>query len=76
MSLTPFYTDYPPDAVRHFETALAVGTRMRARPWLARTQYEYARLLLARAESGDRDRARALYTAQHWQPRRCSRCHC
>ncbi len=48
------------DAVRHFETALAINTRMRARPWLAYTQYEYARALLAGGEPGDHAKGRDL----------------
>jgi tetratricopeptide (TPR) repeat protein len=37
------------DAARHFEDALAMNTRMGARPWLAHTQHEYATMLLATA---------------------------
>ena len=33
---------------------------MRARPWLAHAQQDYARMLLARARTGDRERALAL----------------
>ena len=36
-------------AVAHFETALAMNERMRARPWVARTQVELARVLLQTA---------------------------
>jgi DNA-binding SARP family transcriptional activator/tetratricopeptide (TPR) repeat protein len=32
-------------AIAYFETALAMNERMRARPWVARTQVEFARLL-------------------------------
>lgn len=58
-----------PEAVRQFESALALNTRMQARPWLARTQHGYARLLLARAQPGAQERAatlldQALATAQ------------
>ena len=35
-------------------------SRMRARPWVARTQHDYAKMLLARDEPGDRDKARVL----------------
>jgi hypothetical protein len=48
------------DAARHFEDALAMNTRMDARPWLAHTQNQYAAMLLARALPGDRDKAAAL----------------
>jgi hypothetical protein len=33
---------------------------MGARPWVAHTQHDYARMLLARSQSGDRARARDL----------------
>ena len=57
------------DAQRHFEDALSMNAKMGARPWLARTQLDYAGMLLARAQAGDRDRAmpmvdEALATAQ------------
>jgi tetratricopeptide (TPR) repeat protein len=48
------------DAARHFEDALASNARMGLRPWLAYTQQDYARLLLAREEPGDRERAKDL----------------
>lgn len=48
------------DAQQHFEDALKMHSRMRARPWVARTQHDYAKMLLARAGSGDRDKARAF----------------
>jgi len=44
----------------HFEDALEMNARMGARPWLAHTQRDYARMLLARDGSGDRERAYAL----------------
>jgi DNA-binding CsgD family transcriptional regulator len=44
-------------AARHFEAALHVHAGIEARPWLARTQYDYAGLLLARGRRGDRARA-------------------
>ena len=47
-------------AVRHFEDALKMNTRIGGRPFLARTQYEYARMLLARGRAADRRRAAAL----------------
>ena len=37
------------DAVRHFEHAIELNRRIGARPWLAYTQEDYARMLLARA---------------------------
>ena len=51
------------DAARHFEDALALNARMDARPWLAHTQEQYATMLLARHQAGDRDKAAALLDA-------------
>jgi DNA-binding SARP family transcriptional activator len=48
------------DAERHFEDALAANQRMGARPWLAHTQHDYARMLLGRGDVGDRGRALEL----------------
>jgi tetratricopeptide (TPR) repeat protein len=48
------------DAERHFEDALAFDQKMNARPWVAHDQYNYAKMLLARAAPGDRERALAL----------------
>jgi tetratricopeptide (TPR) repeat protein len=48
------------DAERHFEDALAANARMGARPWVAHTQLNYAKMLLARDSAGDRERALAL----------------
>jgi tetratricopeptide (TPR) repeat protein len=48
------------DAVRHFEHAIDVNRRVGARPWLAHTQDDYARMLRARAMSGDRENALEL----------------
>jgi DNA-binding SARP family transcriptional activator/tetratricopeptide (TPR) repeat protein len=44
------------EAMRHFENALAINERIGARPWLAHTQYDYARLLVTR----DLERAQEL----------------
>ncbi len=48
------------DARAHFEEALAANERMAFLPWLAHTQSDYARMLLARNASGDRVHARDL----------------
>jgi DNA-binding SARP family transcriptional activator len=48
------------EAAQHFEDALEMNERMGARPWLAHTQHDYARTLLARDEPGDRERAQEL----------------
>jgi DNA-binding SARP family transcriptional activator/tetratricopeptide (TPR) repeat protein len=50
-------------ADRHFEVALEVEQRMRARPWLAHAQEDYARMLVARGADGDRHHARELLGA-------------
>lgn len=62
-------------AASHFEDALAMNQRTGARPWTARTQHDYARLLLTRnkAEDGHRarellDRAHASYRELHIRP--------
>ena len=47
-------------AEQHFEDALELEQRMRARPWLAHAQEDYARMLLARDAGQDRHRARKL----------------
>jgi DNA-binding SARP family transcriptional activator len=48
------------EAARHFEDALAMNERIGARPWLARTQDDYAQMLLARGDPGDEEKARSL----------------
>jgi tetratricopeptide (TPR) repeat protein len=48
------------DAETHFEKALEIEERMRARPWLAHAQHHYARMLEERDGPGDRERASAL----------------
>jgi DNA-binding SARP family transcriptional activator len=48
------------DGVRHFEAAAVHNQRMGARPWLAHTQHDYAKMLLARDLPGDRVRAQHL----------------
>ena len=48
------------DAERHFEAALEANERIGARPWLAHTQEDYARMLATRGKRGDRERGRAL----------------
>jgi tetratricopeptide (TPR) repeat protein len=44
----------------HFETAIRVHDRLGAGPLLARTRYEYARMLLASDQTADRNRAAGL----------------
>jgi tetratricopeptide (TPR) repeat protein len=47
-------------AEEHFEEALEMNVRMGARPWLAHSQHQYARMLLARSAAGDIEGARRL----------------
>ena len=49
-----------PTATGHFAAATAMLERVGARPWLAQTRLEHGRMLLARAEPGDGEQARAL----------------
>jgi tetratricopeptide (TPR) repeat protein len=48
------------EAEQHFEAAVAMNSEMGALPWLARARESYARMLLARGASGDRERSREL----------------
>jgi DNA-binding SARP family transcriptional activator/tetratricopeptide (TPR) repeat protein len=50
----------PGQAEAHFEHALEQNSRMGARPWVAHTKYDYARMLLARDEQADRASAEHL----------------
>src|SRR4051794_16143248 len=50
----------PDDAARHFEVALAVNERVGARPALADTQHDYARLLMERPAGSGRQAAKLL----------------
>jgi tetratricopeptide (TPR) repeat protein len=51
------------DAERHFEAALIANTNMGATAWVALTQLDFARMLLARDGPRDRERARELAAA-------------
>jgi hypothetical protein len=51
------------EATRHFEEAIDHNRRMRALPWLAHTQHEFAAMLLKRAGDGDGERAIELLGA-------------
>ena len=51
------------DGERHFEKALELNASIGARPWLARTQSDYARVLLDRDAPGDREKAQELLDA-------------
>ena len=48
------------DADRHFRQALAHNVEMGAHPWVARTRYDHARMLLRRDAPGDREIAEKL----------------
>ncbi len=48
------------EAEGHFEAALEMHGRMGAHPWTAHTQHDFARMLQARGEARDRDRALEL----------------
>ena len=51
------------DAIRHFEHALELNSRMEALPWLAHTQLDYGDTLLVQGGAGDRARAQELRSA-------------
>jgi tetratricopeptide (TPR) repeat protein len=51
------------DAGRHFDVALTQNTAMGARPWVAHSRHDYARMLLQRDNAGDRERGRDLLSA-------------
>jgi DNA-binding SARP family transcriptional activator len=48
------------EAEEHFDTALELERRMRAPPWLAHAQHDFARMLVARNGPGDQERASDL----------------
>jgi len=48
------------EAERHFDAAIEMNAQMGARPWSSHTQHDYARMLLARGEASDRERALEL----------------
>jgi tetratricopeptide (TPR) repeat protein len=48
------------DAARHFQEALRMNERMGARPSVAHTQQDHARMLLRRSAHGDREHAEEL----------------
>jgi tetratricopeptide (TPR) repeat protein len=48
------------DAETHFKHALDLNARMNATPWLAHTRYQYARMLMRRANDDDVSRANEL----------------
>ncbi len=48
------------EAEQHFDDALTMNRRMGAHPWVAHTQYQYARMLLSRDQLGDSEKAATL----------------
>ncbi|MGH7898862.1 MAG: tetratricopeptide repeat protein, partial [Candidatus Binatia bacterium] len=52
------------EAEKHFEESLVMSRRMGARPWTARTQYHYAKVLLERGDTADRDKVARLPTSR------------
>ncbi|MCA1690738.1 MAG: AAA family ATPase [Actinobacteria bacterium] len=51
------------EAAAHFESAIAAHSATGARPWIAYTQHDYARILLHRGRDGDVRRAQVLLEA-------------
>ncbi len=51
------------DARRHFETAMAMETRLGALPLLAHTRHDYGNVLLRQGVAADREKARQLLAA-------------
>lgn len=51
------------DGARHFEAAAVHNEHMGARPWLAHTHHDHARMLLRRDMPRDRERARQMLLA-------------
>jgi len=51
------------DAARHFERALELNAGMGARPWVAHTQHDCARMLIRRSAQDDERRASELLRA-------------
>lgn len=49
-------------AAAHFEAAIETNARVGARPYLARSQHEYARMLIERNDLDDKEKARTLLT--------------
>jgi tetratricopeptide (TPR) repeat protein len=60
LGLLATLTSQSAEAINHFEAAVVAHQRLGARPLLARTRYEYARMLLARGQATDRRRAAEL----------------
>jgi DNA-binding SARP family transcriptional activator len=63
LGLTAMAVERWSDAEKQFEDALEINARMGARPWVAHTQHDYARMLLARDAPGDKERAVELLSA-------------
>ena len=59
------------EAADHYESALRANTRLGARAFLARTQYEYGRMLVRRGQAADRGRTRELLDRAEANARAC-----
>lgn len=53
------------EAKQHFESAIALESRLGARPLLAHSQHDYGAMLLQHDGKGDREKARQLLGAAH-----------
>ena len=53
------------EAEEHLELAISQNSKTGAVPWVARSQYDLARMLLRRGDPKDRQRARDLAEAAH-----------
>ena len=51
------------DAEEHFEQALQLNMTMNAKPWIAHTQFQFARMLLRRGRDDDAKRANEMINA-------------
>jgi class 3 adenylate cyclase/tetratricopeptide (TPR) repeat protein len=60
LGLLAFTMSHWEAAEGHFKDALEMNARIGAKPWLAHTQHEYAEMLLARGQPGDRAKATSL----------------
>jgi hypothetical protein len=63
LGLLAMTLEHPEHAETHYQHAIVMNTDMGAHPWLAHTQHDYARMLLHRNASGDREHARQLLSA-------------
>ena len=60
------------DALRHYETAIAMNARIGAHGWLAHSQHEYAAMLFERGKDEDQTTRRPRSTIRRSRPLICS----